>query len=381
MTEQEMIEQLPEPTKTNAKVIMMLKPEELPEKPEKGKWYVYRPDGCVCADGTPYYSCLRVGDPDKILVMFCGGGVALDPYQAARPNKIAPTEGETTFYAPTTFVMGYFTGRSGLAQVEKPNNPFKEWSICAISYAGGDFHSGTRDFEYDDTEKGKGVCHHNGYTCYRAMIEKLKEFVPIPEKIVVTGYSAGGWGASLLTDDVMRLFPDCNDVTCAPDSCMFSYPKWTESVKQWGTPKEIADRVHSDNISLDCILDLYRTHKGKVKIAFSCSYRDALLAQCESYTHGEGLVFSQKGADIFQETLTKAVKILKKEIPDIALFIFDKPSEDPNKIVKNFNMTEHTIVAGDWLYDYEMDGVKFIDWFTQATEGKPQQVGLHLLGL
>ena len=381
MTEQELIEQLPELIKTNAKFIMMLKPEELPENPEKGKWYVYRPEGCVCSDGTPYYSTLKVGDPKKLLIMFCGGGVALDEHSAARPNEVVPKDEDFTFYAKNTFVVGYFTGRAGLASSDTPENPFKDWSVCAISYANGDFHSGTRDFEYNDIKRGKGICHHTGYKNYRAMVEKIKEFVPYPEKVIVTGYSAGGFATSLLTDDVMSLFPDCNDFTCLPDSGLFSYCKWQEALKQWGTPKEIANRVHSNIMPIDCLIDLHKKHGNKVKIALCCSYRDALLSQMETYTHGEGLVFMQKYADVFEKTLTDAVKTLKKEIPNIALYIFDKPSDDPNKIVLNYNMTEHTIVASKWQFDYSIDGVKFIDWVVAAIENKPMQVGLDLLGL
>ncbi|MBR4942614.1 MAG: hypothetical protein IKZ28_01170, partial [Clostridia bacterium] len=375
--ETEQIELLPEPTKTVAKRIMLIKPDLLPEKPEKDKWYVYRPEGCVCSDGTPYYSTLKVGDTKKLLVMFCGGGAALDAYSAARPNELIPKEGETTFYAKNTFVVGYFTGRSGLARSDNPNNPFKDYSVCAISYANGDFHSGARAFEYDDKDKGKGVCYHNGYKNYRAMIEKIKEFVPNPEKIIVTGYSAGGFGTALLTDDVMGVFADCNDVTCIPDSGIFTYTNWEGTFKQWGTPREIVDRVRSDNMPLDCLLDLCKKHGNKVKLALCCSHRDALLTECEAYTNGEGMVFEQKYADKFQSILTETVSSLKAQVPNVALYIFDKPHPE----IHDYGMTEHTIVASDWLFDYAMDGVKFIDWVVSATEGKPMQIGLHLLGL
>ena len=377
MTEYERIELLSEPLKGTAKALYNKKPEELTDKPKENKWYVYRPEGCVCSDGTPYYSTLKVADKKKLMIMFCGGGVALDEYSAPRPNELVPKQGETTFYMKNTFIAGYYTGQTGLARNSVSKNPFKDYSVCAVSYASGDFHTGTRDFEYDDKEKGKGICHHNGYKNYRAMIEKIKEFVPNPEKIIVTGYSAGGFAASLLTDDVIGLFPDCKDVTCLSDSGLFTYPYWKRSLKQWGTPESIVKRSCSNNLSLDCLLDLYRTHGDKVKIALCCSYRDALLSQCESYTHGEGLIFSQRSTDIFQQTLTDTVNVLKREIPNVAFCIFDKAHPELN----DYGMTEHTIVASDWLFDYRTHGVKFIDWVEGAVNGKPKQIGLDLLGL
>ena len=165
-----------------------------------------------------------------------------------------------------------------------------------------------------------------------------------PEKLLVTGYSAGGFGTALLTDDVMSLFPHCKDVTCLVDSGVFSYDGWHETAeKQWKAPEEIVSRIHSDNIALDCLLALHRDH-GDVKIALACSYRDALLAQCEGYAHGQGkLVFSKENGDVFQATLSKTVKTLQEEIPGVALYIFDKPSTEPG-VKEEHGLTEHTFL-------------------------------------
>lgn len=234
---------------------------------------------------------------------------------------------------------------------------------------------------FDDSEKGKGVCHHRGYYNYRAMVEKMKEFVPDPEKLLVTGYSAGGFGTALMTDDVMSLFPHCKDVTCHVDSGVFSYDGWHETAeKQWKAPEEIVSRIHSDNLALDCLLALHRDH-GDVKIALACSYRDALLAQCEGYAHGQGkLVFSQENGDAFQATLTKMVKALQEEIPGVALYIFDKPSTEPG-VKEEHGLTKHTFLDYQYLYDYSFGGVKALDWIVDCVNGKMRKVGLELLGL
>ena len=117
---------------------------EIPGAPEKNTWYVYHPDGAVCSDGTPYYSILRIGSENKLMVMLCGGGVALDAYSAARPNEITKEEGGDTFYSKNTAVMGYFYGKGGIARNDREDNPFRNWSVVVIQYASGDFHCGTR---------------------------------------------------------------------------------------------------------------------------------------------------------------------------------------------------------------------------------------------
>lgn len=385
MTDQEKFEQeelekfetVPEPVRSNVKPLLALRPKCLPESPEKNVWYYYRPEGCVCTNGSPYYSTLKIGTENKLLIMFCGGGCAFNAYCAARPNKYITVEGEDTFFLSDTFVMGYFAGHGGVSNKDRAENPFKDWSVVVVAYGSGDFHCGDNDFEYDDPELGKGVCRHHGYKAYRAMVEKMKEFVQNPEKLVVTGFSAGGFATALLTDDVMMLFDKCNDVTCMPDSGILVNDEFKSAiVNQWKAPKHISEKIKSGNIALDSLIHLHNKYGDRVKIALGCSYRDALLSQCTAYFLGDGLKFGNKYGDIFQKVLTDTVITLKKEIPNVALYIFDKPfSEHPQ-----YNLTEHTFVSSDFVFDYEQDGVKPIEWAYNAVEGKSMQVGLHLLG-
>jgi len=375
--ELEMIAQIPdEKSRAFIKMIYDNRPKDIPEDPEKNTWYVYRPEGCICSDGFPYYSIMRVGTANKLMVLFCGGGVALDAYSAARPNQLTPEAGKTTFYMGSCAVMGYFYGRNGIASVDKENNPFKDWSVVVVQYATGDFHCGTNDFAYEDEELGSGVCHHRGYLNYRAMVEKMKEYVPSPDQLLITGFSAGGWGTSLLADDVMGLFPDCNDVSVLVDSAAFSYQGWHDTaVNQWKAPKEIADKLVSDDIVLDCLRALHKKYGGRVKIAYDATYRDALLSQCQNYSDGKGMVFDQEGGDHFQQVLKHLVTSLMEEIPNVSIYIFNKTNDE----VKEGNLTDHTIICTEWALEYSYDGHRFIDWVYDTVCGKPSLVGLALL--
>ena len=377
MTEMEKIEQIPDETAREfVKTMIKFKPQDLPEEPEKNVWYTYRPKGCVCSDGEPYYSTMKVGTENKLLIMFCGGGVALDPFSAARPSTLIPQEGKPTFYNPNTDILGYFHGRSGLADSKREDNPFKDWSMVVVCYASGDFHCGTNDFSYDDEELGSGVCHHNGYLIYQAMAEKMKEFVPNPEEIMVTGFSAGGFGTALLTSDVLERFPECKKAWCLVDSAFFTYDGWHKTaVNQWGAPGKISEKLVSNNLTLDCLLDLHRRYGERVKIAVDCTYRDALLSQMQNYTDGRSFTFDLQGGDRFQRVLRDTVEKLQKEIPDIAVYIFDKESPE----VQVGDLTDHTIIAVDAAYDYAYQGVKFIDWIRDWISGKPEKIGLELL--
>lgn len=378
MTELERIESIADEKARNfIKLLYANRPEDIPENPDKNKWYTYRPENAVCSDGEPYYSIMRIGPENKLMVLFCGGGVALDAFSAARPNSLNPSE-EPTFYTGNTAVMGYFYGKSGIASNDKENNPFKNWSVVIVQYATGDFHCGTNSFEYDDAELGKGVCQHKGYMNYRAMLDKVCEYVPNPEKVVVTGFSAGGFGTALLTDDVMETFKECEDFTCLVDSAVFTYKGWHETAeKQWKAPEKICKKLVSDDLTLDCLLDLHKKYGNRVKIAFICTYRDALLAQMQNYTDGRDFVFDKEGGDNFQKVLKNFTEKLCSSVPEASVYLFDKPNAE----VKDGNLTDHTIIVTDNVFEYSYKGHMLIDWIEAVISGKTQRIGLELVGL
>ena len=89
------------------------------------------------------------------------------------------------------------------------------------------------------------------------------------------------------------------------------------------------------------------------------------------------MIFDEKYGDEFQNILRETVSLLREKIPNVALYIFDKPHPE----IPNMNLTEHCFLSADFMFDYKQDGVSMIDWAYNAVEGKPQQVGLRLLGL
>ena len=72
-------------------------------------------------------------------------------------------------------------------------------------------------------ELGEGVIRHHGYLNVTALLKKTSSVLPSPETLLITGYSAGGFGTSILADTVMDFFPDCQDVTAFVDSAFLLY--------------------------------------------------------------------------------------------------------------------------------------------------------------
>ena len=351
---------------------------QIPSEPKVGKWYGIPLKGCVSSDGKEAHAGFRKGTENKLVILLFGGGVSWNEFMAARPNSVYGNPDKISFYAcGDGGLVADLAARIGIHTLsKKESNPFRDWNMLAIPYTTGDFHCGTGDFPYTALDGSKQVLHHHGYTNYRAALcETMKHIGHDPEQILVTGFSAGGFGTALLTDDVMRTFPNCNDVTSYVDSGFMIYPGWPEVARNiWKAPKEIAERIHSDNITLDCLQALKQDHGDRVKIAFSCSTRDAALSEYINYVEKDQLYADKESGIQFQKELKQMCNDLQQAIPNIALYIFDTPDENAAK--KAEGLTKHCIGAADKMV---VEGITAAQWLWDAACGNPKQIGLSLL--
>mgnify|MGYP003292964789 FL=1 len=359
-------------------VLKMTRFPQIPSNPKTGKWYGIPLKGCVSSDGKEVHAGFRKGTENKLVILLFGGGVSWNEFMAARPNSVYGNPDKISFYAcGDGGLVADLAARIGIHTLsKKESNPFRNWNMLAVPYTTGDFHCGAGDFPYTALDGSKQVLHHHGYTNYRAALqETMKHIGHNPEQILVTGFSAGGFGTALLTDDVMRTFPNCSDVTSYVDSGFMIYPGWPEVARNvWKAPKEIAERIHSDNITLDCLQALKQDHGDRVKIAFSCSTRDAALSEYINYVEKDQLYADKESGIKFQKELKQMCDALQQAIPNIALYIFDTPDENAAK--KAEGLTKHCIGAADKMV---VEGITAAQWLWDAVCGNPKQIGLSLL--
>lgn len=365
-------------TRIMAGILKLTQFPAMPQNPKTGKWYGIPLEGCVSADGVPVRAAFRKGLENNLIVLFFGGGVSWNEFMAARPNSLYGNPDKINFYAVGDgCLVADLATRIGIHTLSsKKNNPFRNWNMLAIPYTTGDFHCGTGDFSYTALDGTKRVLHHHGYTNYRtALREAMKHMGNDPDQILVTGFSAGGWGTALLTDDVMRAFPNCQNVTSYVDSSLMQHPDWHAVAENvWKAPKEIADRLHSDNNVLDCLQALKNDHGDRVKIAYSCSVRDTALAEYVNYVQKDQLYADQESGIAFQKMLTTMCSDLRETVPGVALFIFDTPEAGEEK--QKAHLTKHCVMGSDKI---SSDGITAAQWLWDAVCGNPKQVGLSLL--
>jgi hypothetical protein len=282
-----------------------------------------------------------------------------------------------SFYSIDSFLFSDILRNFGCLS-SNIQNPYHDWSAVFIPYSTGDFHCGNGDFFFEDVHGSQKVLPCHGLTNVREAIKIAMEYLSdSPETVMVTGCSAGGFGTSIISDDIFRSFPEAKSYISYNDSGFLVFPRWHDvATNVWKTPKKITDHFVSTNISLDCMKALKRDYGDKVKILFSCSNRDSELSKYLRYIRSGELKAEKEDGEIFQSHLKAMVKEMQEEIPDSAIFIFDTLDEEH----KEAELTVHCISASNAIYTTKADGKSYLNWLVNAVEGSAEKLGLALLG-
>ena len=338
------------------------------ENPKVDKWYRITTDEMKTSEGDPYRAFFKKGSENNVMIYFAGGGVSINE-ETARSDTYFTSEVGIDMLANVTMNMG------GLAS-DIEGSPFADWSILLFPYATGDFHAGTGEFHYTDTDGTEKILYHNGYINYSETMKKVLALAGVddPDTVVVTGYSAGGFAAALLSDDVFtNYFPNARSKNVLVDAALLLHDDWHSiATDVWETPKEISDKLVSNNLTLDCLASLREKYGEDIHLLFDSSTRDGDLAKAHA---GIGATeVTEKDADLYQQ-------ILKETIPQfqeigVGVFIWDGVPwyDDPR------NLTSHTIIATPavWL-PFEEQKQSVAGWLSDAINGKIMDYGIDLV--
>ncbi|MGD8572820.1 MAG: pectin acetylesterase-family hydrolase [Gammaproteobacteria bacterium] len=156
--------------------------------------------GIESAD-TEFSFFIREGNPDKLLVALDGGGACWDANtcigSALTPNPVYNLVVDET--------PGSLANAGGLGDVDNPDNPLSDYTQVFVPYCTGDIHWGSRDTQYvytlPDNSQLPWTIHHRGFDNYIAVLEWLQDYYQsmgvAPDKVVLAGSSAGGYGVLL----------------------------------------------------------------------------------------------------------------------------------------------------------------------------------------
>lgn len=153
-------------------------------------------DGAVCDDGTPTGIGVNPAPaPDAdVVVYFFGGGACWDYNTCAVLN--------TSTHGPYGRAQ-FEAQRGGFAGSILDNtvtlSPFYGAHIVLVPYCTGDLHAGDNVATYVSGAQQR-IIHHRGRSNAQLLLRRLVATWPTPRKLVLSGSSAGGYGATLNYD-------------------------------------------------------------------------------------------------------------------------------------------------------------------------------------
>lgn len=343
------------------------------------RWYKLYLDGCIAATDLPCPMYVKNGRSENLAVFFVGGGLVFDE------NTVDGfITGDSLFTGTPMLATGepdpvneqqIFVARkdNGLFSLA-PENCFADWNIAVLNYGTGDFHVGTREVSYRD-KRGHTVTRHlQGFRNDGICLDKVKELFPTANKLLICGESAGAFATPAMAPEVIDRYPDCQDITVFADSALLLRKDWKTVVSEfWGAPERIAQAVCSEDLTTDWFGALHRDYGGRIRCAYLCGARDQALIMFQNYMDNGILKEDHSVGVRFTQELRHQTERLKAIRPDFAIYIHDFPCRNRKGFHEHCALTLPTFRAG------RVDGVSPMQWLHNCVNGKPEDVGLHLL--
>ena len=153
------------------------------------------------------------GKSKNLVVYFEGGGACWNDFTCTFPFADLPAE-VPQFFTPTIYPDVNPAAYDGIFNASQARNPVKDWDFVYIPYCTGDVHTGSASKQYFNA--GHPVfplpndfnIQHRGFDNFMVVLDWMKKNIREPDRILVAGSSAGGYGASINFPWVQKVYPN-----------------------------------------------------------------------------------------------------------------------------------------------------------------------------
>jgi hypothetical protein len=227
-----------------------------------GTWNWVDFPGALCRDGTPTgigVSPSTTGSK-KLMIFLEGGGACFNAQTCgANPMHFAKNE-FTGVFVPAE-------GSKGIFSRTDTNNAVADWNMVYVPYCTGDVHAGNAP---NTTVPGVvGTQQFVGYTNMTQYLSRIVPTFPDMQRVLLTGQSAGGFGAALDYVQTTRAFGSVPVDLLDDSGPLMANPYLaacleTSMANLWGLTKTIiANDCGSDCTDVGNDLALYWAHLPK----------------------------------------------------------------------------------------------------------------------
>jgi cysteine-rich repeat protein len=319
-------------------------------------WQWVEVDGARCRDGSPAGFAVNMHpEADKVVIYLEGGGACFEEFTCGVNPANTPVDRRSPI------------GR-GIFDRAHPDNPLADWHWVYVHYCTGDVFAGTRE---DVMVPEVGVQQFVGYDNVGLFLDRIVPTFADAELVLLTGVSAGGYGAAANFQRVVRDFQGVPvvmlDDSGPPMSRDYIAPclqaMWREL---YGFERSmLADCGAACPNGDDYVLDLSENLVTR--------YPDAtggLFSHTEDYIirlfYGFGL------GDCALNPLLMPTDAFGAGLDHFRGFIGQRTDRFGTFYAEGW---EHTCIVGDCFYETVAEGVALTDWVGELVSGSTSHVG------
>jgi hypothetical protein len=304
-----------------------------------------------CRNGSTAGLALSLNsDSDKVMIFLQGGGACFDGLTCVgNPDSVGDQRLQQT---------------GGLFAREQADNPVKDWNHVFVPYCTGDVHAGTNA---QGVIPGLPEQRFVGRLNLEKFLQRIVPTFPNASQVLLTGVSAGGFGAAANTEFVQRAFGDI-PVTVIDDSgppmstdylpeCLQA--RWRQT---WGFEQSILadcgdDCPNPDDYSIPYTLHVAREFPDRMGGLIETT-ADSVITLFYGYgtNNCTGSLLTPMSAEDFTAGLLDYRAIVQDAGANLGTYFVPG--------------SQHTWLGGNALYTQTTGGVRMIDWVTDIIEGR-----------
>jgi len=308
-------------------------------------WNTINTDG-ICSAGTAYQFHVKPSSSQNNLLIFFNGGGACWSGEACDP------ESEPNIH--TVFADANANNprsANGVFDLSNPENPFKDYNMVYLPYCTGDVFigSGPRTYRYtdDSNEEVEYTAYHSGYRNSMEVIDWIYQNFQAPDEIVIAGSSAGAIGSSFYSGLVAEHYSTTPVTLIADGAGGYSSPNLAIIYQAWDAASilpawsEYAG-LNNENLTFEDFYIASANHNDNLTIA---QYNTASDAVQISFTHVLG---DQPGSFTLAQRILNNYQVIESHVDNFYSY--------------TAGGTVHTILRSPLFYQYQVEGVRFVDW-------------------
>ena len=335
--------------------------EPLPDAPD-GEWQWIDFPEAKCRNGTSTGIGVRYGTGDGLVFYFEGGGACFNAFTCG-VNPDAYNEANFTGFANGGGTQNFFSTDA--------ENPVGDFSFIYIPYCTGDVHAGARpDGTLPDFPTPQQFV---GYTNVEHYLERVvPTFLGDTTNVLVSGQSAGGFGAAFNYDRIADAFPGVRvsllDDSGPPMSDDFLAPCLQQ---QWRDAWNLDDTIPAE--CTDCFPD---NGGGIVNLGtyLGEKHSDQHLVLLSSLADETIRLFFGFGANDCQVLFP--MNLPPEEFEAGLYDLRDNHLTEPAGVWGSYfiDSSQHTWIGSNSYFTQEVDGVKIVDWVADLVNGQTSHV-------